>query len=64
LSRAFELAGAATPGIWRISTVGWAAAQTATGFLLAWLYTATGSHLPLFAVGLVAAILAAVLARP
>jgi len=64
LSRAFELAGAAMPGIWRISTVGWAAAQTATGFVLAWLYTATGSHLPLFAVGLVAALAAVVLARP
>jgi predicted MFS family arabinose efflux permease len=64
LTRALELAGAAAPGIWRLSTVGWAAAQTATGFVLAWLYTATGSHLPMFAVGLAAALFAAVLARP
>jgi len=64
LTRALELSAAATPGIWRLSTVGWAAAQTATGFVLAWLYTATGSHLPLFAVGLVAALTAVVLARP
>jgi predicted MFS family arabinose efflux permease len=64
LTRALELAGAAAPGLWRISTVGWAAAQTVTGFVLAWLYTASGSHLPLFAVGAVAAIAAVVLARP
>jgi MFS family permease len=64
LTRTLELAGAASPGLWRVSTVGWAAAQTGTGFLLAWLYTATGSHLPLFAVGLVAALVAVVLGRP
>ncbi len=64
LTRALELAGAAAPGLWRISTVGWAAAQTVTGFVLAALYTASGSHLPLFGVGLVAAIAAVVLARP
>jgi len=64
LTRALELAGAASPGIWRISTVGWAAAQTITGFILAWLYTASGSHLPLFGVGLVAALAAVLLARP
>lgn len=63
LSRAPELAGAASPGIWRICTVGWAAAQTISGFVLAWLYTATGSHLPLFGVGLIAAIAAALLGR-
>jgi predicted MFS family arabinose efflux permease len=63
LPRSLELAGAAAPGVWRICTVGWAAAQTASGFALAWLYTATGSHLPLFGVGLVAAIGAVVLAR-
>ncbi len=63
LSRAPELAGPASPGVWRICTVGWAAAQTAGGFALAWLYTATGSHLPLFGVGLAAALLAIVFAR-
>jgi predicted MFS family arabinose efflux permease len=64
LTRALELTGVGAPGFWRISTVGWAAAQTATGFLLAWLYTATGSHLPLFGVGFVAAVAAVALARP
>ena len=63
LIRAAELAGAGAPAVWRISTIGWAAAQTASGFFLAWLYAATGSHLPLFAVGLAAAIVA-LLARP
>jgi predicted MFS family arabinose efflux permease len=63
LIRAGELAGARAPTVWRISTIGWAAAQTGTGFVLAWLYAATGSHLPLFAVGLAAAV-AAVLVRP
>jgi MFS family permease len=63
LSRAPELAGAASPGIWRVCTIGWAAAQTMSGFVLAWLYTATGSHLSLFVVGLAAALAAAVLAR-
>ncbi len=64
LMRARELAGEASPGLWRASTVGWAAAQTATGFAIAALYRATGSHLPLFAAGLVAALAAAVLAVP
>ena len=63
LTRAPELAGPASQGVWRICTVGWAAAQTVSGFLLTWLYTATGSHLPLFGVGLAAAIAAVVLAR-
>ncbi len=59
----FELAGAAASGVWRISTVGWAAAQTGAGFALAALYAATGSHLPLFGVGLVAAVAGAFLVR-
>ncbi len=62
LTRARELAGDGAPGVWRISTVAWAAAQTATGFLLVWLYNAAGSHLPLFAVGLLSAIVAVGLA--
>jgi MFS family permease len=63
LSRAPELAGPASAGVWRICTVGWAAAQTTSGFVLAWLYTATGSHPPLFGVGLAAAIGAMLLAH-
>jgi hypothetical protein len=63
LTRSFELAGPASSGVWRISTMGWAAAQTGTAFVLAALYAATGSHLPLFGVGLAAAIIGAFLAR-
>jgi predicted MFS family arabinose efflux permease len=63
LTRSLELAGPAASGVWRISTVGWAAAQTATAFGLAALYAATGSHLPLFGVGLAAAVVGAFLAR-
>lgn len=64
LTRARELSVEGAPGLWRASTIGWAAAQTGCGFALAWLYRATGSHLPLFAVGLVAALAAALLAIP
>lgn len=63
LLRSFELAGTAASGVWRISTVGWAAAQTGAGFVLAALYTATGSHLPLFGVGLAAAVIGTSLVR-
>jgi predicted MFS family arabinose efflux permease len=63
LTRARELAGNEAPGVWRISTVAWAAAQTGTGFVLAWLYATTESHQALFALGLVAALAAIPLAR-
>jgi predicted MFS family arabinose efflux permease len=63
LMRARELAGDGAPGVWRMCTVAWAAAQTASGFGLAWLYAATGSHLPLFAFGAAAALVAIWLAR-
>ena len=64
LTLARDLAGTAAPGVWQACTVGWAAAQTGSGFLLAALYRATGSHLPLFAAGLVAALGSALLAMP
>ncbi|MBN8891826.1 MAG: YbfB/YjiJ family MFS transporter [Rhodospirillales bacterium] len=63
LARARDLGGDAAPGIWRIGTVAWAAAQMATGFLMAWLYAHTGSHMPIFAVGLGGAVIAAVVGR-
>jgi predicted MFS family arabinose efflux permease len=63
LTRAREVAGESTPGLWGACTVGWAASQTGASFFLAWLYTATGGHLPLFGAGLVAAAGAAWLMR-
>jgi predicted MFS family arabinose efflux permease len=63
LTRAKEIAGDGAPRLWRISTAGYGGAQSAAGFAMAWLYAATGSHLPLFAAGLVAALGALVLAR-
>jgi hypothetical protein len=58
LTRARELAGVAAPAVWRLSTIAWGAAQVATGFVLVWLFAATGSHLALFALGTAAAALA------
>jgi predicted MFS family arabinose efflux permease len=63
LTRARELAGDSAAGVWRLATMGWAAAQVGSGFVLAGLLAATGSHLALFAAGLVAALLAMPLAR-
>ncbi len=62
LIRAKELAGDASPRLWRACTASWGAAQAATGFFLAWLFTASGTHVPIFAAGLVAALGAAALA--
>ncbi len=61
LTRSREIAGEAGAGLWSLCTATWAAAQTVAGFFLAWLYTATGTHLALFAAGLVAGILALLL---
>ena len=58
LTRSRELAGEAGAGLWGLCSAAWGTAQTAAGFLLAWLYAATGSHLPLFAIGLAAGVLA------
>lgn len=62
LTLAKELAGDRSAQLWRTCTAAWGAAQAATGFFLAWLYLASGSHLPIFLTGLVAACLAAGLA--
>lgn len=56
-----EIAGDRAPAIWRLGTAAWGAAQTLAGFALAALLAATGSHRPLFALGAVAGLLAAVL---
>lgn len=62
LIRVKEVAGDASPQLWRACTAAWGAAQAATGFLLAWLFAVSGSHAPIFAVGLLAALAAAALA--
>lgn len=61
LMRSRELAGEAGAALWGLCTVTWGAGQALTGFFLAWLYTATGSHLALFATGLVASAVALLL---
>lgn len=63
LTRARDISEGTAPAIWRISTMAWAAAQMGSGFVLAWLYAASGSHLPLFALGAAAGALALVLDR-
>ncbi len=57
LLRTRSVGGEAAPGLWSLATAAYGAAQTAVGFLLAWLYAVTGSHLPLFAIGLAGAVL-------
>lgn len=56
-----QLAGDRAAAIWRLGTAAWGAAQTATGFALAAVLAATGSHLPLFGLGAAAGLLAALL---
>lgn len=62
LVRARELAGDHASGVWRIGTIAWAAAQMASGFLMTWAYS-LGGHAAVFAIGLVGAVLAAVVGR-
>lgn len=61
LTRAKEVAGDSSAQIWRVCTAAWGAAQAATGFFLAWLFAISGSHMPIFVTGLIAACLAATL---
>jgi predicted MFS family arabinose efflux permease len=63
LTRTRELAGEAAGWIWRISTACFGGAQALSGFGLARLYDATGSHIPLLIVGAVAAVGAFLLSR-
>jgi MFS family permease len=63
LTRAREISEGEAPAVWRAGTMAWAAAQMATGLLLAWLYAATQSHLPLFALGAGAGVIALLLDR-
>ena len=62
LTRARELASDGAAQLWRTCTAAWGASQAATGFFLAWLFSVSGSHVPIFVNGLVAACLAAALA--
>jgi predicted MFS family arabinose efflux permease len=63
LIRAREIADDQAAGIWRLGTVAWAAAQMASGFVMAWAYAATGSHASVFAIGLGGAVLALIVGR-
>lgn len=57
-----ELGGEAAPRLWRLATAIWGVATAAAGFALSWLLAATHSHLPLFAAGLAAALVALLIA--
>ena len=58
LTRAREIAGEGAPGLWSLASAAFGAAQTATGFLFAWMFVtlggAAGGHRPLFGVSLAA----------
>jgi hypothetical protein len=64
LVRSRELGGEAAPRLWRLATAIWGVATALAGFLLSWLLVATHSHQPLFLAGLVAALVAVVIALP
>ncbi len=61
LTRAREIAGDGAPGLWSLASASFGAAQTATGFLFAWMFAALGSHRPLFGLSLAAGVAALVL---
>ncbi len=50
--------------VWSLCTASYAATQTLAGFSLAWAFSETGSHILLFAMGLLAALLAFVAVVP
>ena len=62
LVRSRELGGETAPRLWRLATAIWGVATAAAGFALSWLLAATHSHLPLFAAGLAAALVALLIA--
>jgi predicted MFS family arabinose efflux permease len=62
LTCARSIAGDAAPAVWRASTIAWGVAQVATGFVLVWLFAASGTHLALFCFGVAAAIAALLMA--
>ncbi len=62
LVRSRELGGDAAPRLWRLATAVWGVTTAAAGFLLSWLLVMTGSHLPMFVTGLVAALIGFLLA--
>ncbi len=63
LARAPGVAGPAAPAVWRAATLAFSIATFSTGFVLAWIYAATGSHLPLFAVGAAGGLAAIIVGR-
>jgi predicted MFS family arabinose efflux permease len=58
-----SVGGEGAPALWSLATAAYGAAQTLIGFVLACLYATTGSHLPLFEIGLGGAILTLPLAH-
>ncbi len=62
LVRSRELGGEAAPRLWRLATAIWGVTTAAAGFFMSWLLATTDSHLPMFATGLAAALIALILA--
>lgn len=63
LARAPGVAGPAAASVWRAATLAFAVATFSTGFVLAWVYAASGSHVPLFAIGAAGGLAAIVVGR-
>lgn len=62
LVRSRDLGGEAAPRLWRLATAIWGVTTATAGFFLSWLLAITGSHLPMFVTGLVAALIGVFLA--
>jgi predicted MFS family arabinose efflux permease len=64
LNRGRALAPERSARVWSLCTASYAATQTLAGFSLAWAFSESGSHLLLFGMGLVTAVLAFIAAAP
>jgi len=64
LNRGRALSPERSARVWSLCTAGYAATQTLAGFSLAWAFSESGSHLLLFAMGVVAAVLAFIAVAP
>jgi hypothetical protein len=64
LNRGRALAPERAARVWSLCTAGYAATQTLAGFSLAGAFSESGSHLLLFGMGLVAAVLAFIAVAP
>jgi len=62
LVRSRELGGEAASRLWRLATAIWGITTAVAGFFLAWLLAVTGSHLPMFMMGLAVALIGLLLA--